>query len=141
MRTIRKPYKHYQNSLGQRYCTLRYLADRKMLNIIWKGTATEESIEEVEKGILQMLRQFPCRSIINDVQDFFQAPAAYLAYLTWSEWDKNVKDASAVRCIAHVLPPDAPMPADKKRSPGSLEIRYFTHLMDAMEWLNQQKLT
>ncbi|SIR02537.1 MULTISPECIES: hypothetical protein [Pontibacter] len=138
---MRRPYRHYRNSLGQRYCTLRYLADRKMLHIIWKGTATEESIEEVEKGILKMIRQFPCRSILNDVQDFFQAPAAYLAYLSWSEWDMKVKETSEVRCIANVLPPDAPVPPPGRNSTDSLEFKYFVHLMDAVEWLNQKKLT
>ncbi|PVY42211.1 hypothetical protein [Pontibacter virosus] len=137
---MKKPYRHYRNSLGTRYCTLRYLKARKMLSVIWKGTATEESIREVEEGILEMIQEFPCRSLLSDVQDFFHAPAAYLDYLTWSEWDKMVKDSSEVRCIAHVLPPDAPIPPSIAHSEDSPEVRFFTHTMDAVEWLNKQNL-
>ncbi|MBX0331852.1 hypothetical protein K3G39_01230 [Pontibacter sp. HSC-14F20] len=137
---MKKTYRHYLNGLGQRYCTLRYLDERQMLSIIWKGTATQEHIDEVEKGMLEMIRQYPCRSIINDVQDFFEAPTTYLAYLTWTEWDKKVRDTSEVSCIAHVLHPEAPMPESRKESSDSPEVRFFTHKMDAVEWLNNQNL-
>lgn len=137
---MQKPYKHYNNSLGQRYCTLRYMEARKMLSIIWKGTATDESINEVEKGILSMIQEFPCRSILNDVQDFFEAPSAYLAHLTWTEWDRKVFSTSEVRCIAHVLPLNAELPEPVEGSSVSPEIRFFRHKMDALEWLNNQNL-
>ncbi|MDO6391298.1 hypothetical protein Q4E40_14250 [Pontibacter sp. BT731] len=134
---MKRPYKHYWNSLGQRYCTIRYLEDRKMLNVIWKGTATDESIHDVKEGLQKMLQKFPSRSILNDVQDFHQAPADYLR---WSDWDMETFVAAGISCIAYVLPPDAPMPEIVEGSSATPEVKFFRHSMDAVEWLNRQNL-
>lgn len=130
------PFIHYTNSLGQRYCTIRYHEANNMLSVIWKGTAPEESIRQVEKGLLAMLLKFQCRTILNDVQDFYQAPAAFLSYLTQSDWDKKVLEVSGVCCIANVLAPSATLPQPVEGSDDSPEIRYFSHKMDALEWLH-----
>ncbi|MFD2248023.1 hypothetical protein [Pontibacter ruber] len=127
---------HYHNSLGRRYCTIRYMEENKILSLIWKGTATEESIKEVEQGVLQMLRKYDCRGIVNDVQEFFNAPTGFLSALTKQVWDKKVVSTSDVQVIAHVLPPDDILPSPVPYSTESPEIRYFPNKLDALEWVN-----
>ena len=130
---------YYKNSLGLRYCTIRYLEPSQMLIIIWKGTAPEESIKEVEAGIMEMITRYPCRSIVNDVQDLFNTPSKILADLTRSEWDEKVAVNSGVQFIAHILPPHAALPAPRKENQAAPETRFFHHKMDAIEWLNWKK--
>ncbi|GGG15744.1 hypothetical protein [Pontibacter amylolyticus] len=132
-----KPFKHYWNSLGQRYCTIRYLRSRKMVNLIWKGTATREGIQEVAVGLRKLISQYPSRSILNDVQEFHQGPADYLM---WSDWDMKGLVEEGIRCIAYVLPPEDTLPEPIEYSSQTPEVKFFRHTMDAVEWLNEQNL-
>jgi hypothetical protein len=125
---------HFTNSLGRRYCVIRYIKASQMLHLIWRGTATKESIQEVRSGVLQLLQSYPCPYILNDTQDFFQGPTSTLYHLTESDWDAKVGQLG-VRYIAHVLHPDAEIP-DTHHSNGSVpEVKFFLNLLDAMEWI------
>jgi hypothetical protein len=130
-----KPFKHYWNSLGQRYCTIRYLRSRKMVNIIWKDTATREGIKEVSEGLRKVIRSYPCRSILNDVQEFHQGPADYLM---WADWDMEGLVQEGISYIAYVLPPEDSLPEPIEANSQTPAVRFFRHTMDAVEWLNKQ---
>ena len=127
---------HFTNSLGLLFCILRYNRARHMLSIIWKGTALDESIQEVEAGIRKMLSKFDCYSILNDVQEFYNPPIEILADPRQCEWDLKVAAHSGVQFIAHVLPPQIPLPPPEVESQDVLEVRFFHHKMDAIEWLD-----
>jgi len=129
---------HYENSLGLKYCILRYNRARHMLSIIWKGTAVDESIQEVEAGIKKMLTKFDCRSILNDAQEFYNPPIKVLADPRESDWDLKVAANSGVQFIAHVLPLQIPLPPPQVETQDVQEVRFFHHKMDAIEWLNQK---
>ncbi|WP_018477590.1 hypothetical protein [Pontibacter roseus] len=135
---MKRPYKYYRNSLGRRYCTLRYLEMNNTLSIIWKGTAPAESIQKVEAGLMEMLQRYGCSAIISDEQEFFEAPTEVLADLTRSSWYKEVASKAGVRYIAHVLPPEEELPEPVEGNDSSPEIRFFSHKMDALEWLSHQ---
>ncbi|SIT77473.1 hypothetical protein [Pontibacter indicus] len=132
---MKRSFKHYWNSLGQRYCTIRYLETRKMISIIWKGTATRESIREVAQGLSELIRDFPCGSILNDVQEFHQGPADYLM---WSDWNMEGLREAGIQFIAYVLPPQDPIPEPIEGKSLTPDVRFFRHTMDAVEWLNKQ---
>ncbi|MCP2044283.1 hypothetical protein [Pontibacter sp. HSC-36F09] len=133
-----KPFKHYWNSLGQRYCTIRYFRSRKMVQLIWKDTATREGIKDVAIGLRKVIRKYPCRSILNDVQEFHQGPADYLM---WSDWDMEGLVEEGISYIAYVLPPEEALLEPIEASNQTPEVRFFWHMMDALEWLSKQNLT
>ncbi|WP_181305669.1 hypothetical protein [Rufibacter sp. XAAS-G3-1] len=129
-----KNFLHFTNSLGRRYCTIRYLETNQTLHLIWKGTASPESIAHVRAGVLQMLSTYPCQSILSDIQEFFHASSKVLKTLTAEDWDQKSANLG-VRYIAHILKADAELPTPT--APNSLpEVKYFNHPADALEWLN-----
>lgn len=130
-------YLHFTNSLGRRYCVVRYIKSNQLLNLIWQGTASEESIKEVREGVLQLLRSYPCTAILDDTQKLFHGPSAILFELTEADWNFKVADLGVAR-IAHVLNPNAEVPGVIPAKHGYPEVGYFTHHMDALEWLNRK---
>ncbi|WP_266204314.1 hypothetical protein [Pontibacter kalidii] len=131
---------HYKNSLGRRYCTIRYLENNKALSIIWKGTATGESIKEVEDGIREFIGRHDCRAVIIDVQDFFDASTEFLTDIIKYDWIKKAGSNSDIRLIANVVSPGATIPRATPESVHGPEIRFFYHKLEAVEWVNNNIL-
>ncbi|MBK0404921.1 hypothetical protein I5M27_18160 [Adhaeribacter sp. BT258] len=50
-------FKHFENSLGIIYCSIRYHAHLKMTTVTWKGTAPEDS-EKRRPGVYKKARMF-----------------------------------------------------------------------------------
>jgi hypothetical protein len=125
---------HFTNSLGRRYCTIRYLENHQMLHLLWKGTASPESIAHVREGVLQMLVTFPCQSIHNDIQELFRAASEVLKTLTAQDWDQRLTYLG-IKYVAHILKADAELPTLLHGLP---EVRFFSHPADALEWLNEK---
>jgi hypothetical protein len=129
-------FRHFKNSLGRTYCTMRYFPSDTFLSIIWKGTAPEESIKEVRDSMVELLNMKGCAAVINDVQEFYSASTEVLADLTESDWDKEAHRLG-VRYIAHVLKPDTAMPATPQPSHNGPQIKYFFDKIEAVDWIQQ----
>lgn len=128
---------HFHNSLDQQFCIIRYIELNNMLSTIWKGPASEESISHVKQGIMDMVQQFKCNAILNDVQEFFHAATEILAKFTMSEWNNEV-EALGVKYIVHVLRPDDELPPNQDTKTGLL-IRFFKNKIDAVDWITNQQ--
>jgi hypothetical protein len=126
-------FKHYKNSLDIVICSVRYHAFNKRISIIWKNTATAESIRQIKDELLDMIRTKQCTSLINDLEDFYTASPETLALLI-NGWDKEITDSGIVY-IAHIYNQiiDLPEPAD-----GPPNVRFFNNKIDAVDWLDKQ---
>jgi hypothetical protein len=125
-------FKHFENSLGLIYCSLRYHKRLKTVTVTWKGTASEEDIKAVYGEVLKMILQNGGFIILNDFQELFAAATEILSNLIRSKWDENSLQ-SGVRYILHILKPkmEAPiLPHDLSDS-----IKFFYTKLDAVEWI------
>ena len=80
-------FKHFENSLGLIYCSLRYHERLKMLTVTWNGTAQEEDIKIVHEEVLKIIKRNDTKFLMNDIQDFFSASTEILTDLIWPQWD------------------------------------------------------
>jgi hypothetical protein len=131
-----RPYLYFRNSLDQVYCTIRYHQPNHMVSLIWHGLATEKSINNIKQGLHTMIVDFKPVAILNDTEGFFNLSSEILYELTSAEWDKAVADLG-IRYIAHVLKADTKIPAAQRAPQHAMQIRFFYHKMDAVNWIRE----
>ncbi len=128
---------HFTNSLNATYCSMWYLEHNKMISIVWKGTAPADNVRKVKESLLDLIKGKDCQAIMNDVQQFFSAPADLLRDLGATEWDAEVSHLG-VKYLVHVLNESTPIPTETDEpGPGGLIIKHFHHKMDALGWIKQ----
>lgn len=131
---MEQTYIHIKNSLGQRFCTIRYLENNNLILIVWRGPGSENSISQVKSSIVEMLVRYRCPAIINDVQGFFTGPTEALLHMDWELEAHSL----GVRYLAHNLSPNAHCPAIQPATESRPEVRYYNNMVDAAAWINQE---
>jgi hypothetical protein len=128
-------FKHFENSLGLIYCTIRHNERLKMVSVTWKGTAQESDIEIVKDEALKIINRNETEFLMNDFQDLFSASTEVLRQFIRSAWDQEVL-ATGVKFIVHIIKTDMEIPL--LSDDESISRKFFYHKLDAVEWIEKQ---
>lgn len=131
---MQSTFKHFENSLGIVFCSVRYHSFNNRITIFWKNTAPLESISQVRAEVIQMIRSNHCTALINDFEEFYTASSETLALLI-KDWDMEVIEAG-IRYIAHIYNSTMELPAPESYPEN---IRFFNNKLDAVVWIDQQQ--
>jgi hypothetical protein len=128
-------FKHFTNSLGRIYCSLRYHENIRTLSVIWKGTAPDDDIASLKGVISEMIKQFEVDYILNDLEELFGDAIDSLIYLKLSEWDAEAFSLK-IKQIVHVLRPETAL-ADQylKQENKNPHLKFFDNKVDAVMYL------
>jgi hypothetical protein len=129
-------FKHFENSLGLVYCSVRYHPRHKMVSVIWKGTVPEDSIKIIKDEILALIGRNNCQFLMIDFQGLFTASVELLARLIQPGWENEVF-ADGIHYIVHVLKPDMEMPVLPEEE--AEKVKFFYDKLEAIAWIRNQQ--
>lgn len=128
-------FKHFENSLGQIYCSIRYLPHLRTVTVTWKGTAQAGGLEIIQEWVIKMIRKEKALFLINDFQELFSGASEILVHLLEMGWDNEIHDAG-LRFVVHIWKEGVEQPplSDK----GAAFIRLCPSKLDAVAWIEKQ---
>ena len=130
-------FKHFTNSLGRIYCSIRYHENIRTLSVIWKGTASEEDLASLKSEISEMINHFKVDYILNDLEELFSEAIDSLIYLKLSEWDAEAFNLK-IKQIVHVLRPDTALANQYlKQENKNPHFKFFDNKVDAILYLTE----
>ena len=131
-------FKHFENSLGQIYCSIRYHKPLRTVTVTWKGTAQLNALEMVKESVLQMIRQKKALFLVNDFQELFSGASEMLVHFLEMGWDNEVHD-EGLRFVIHIWKEGFEQPplSDK----GAAFIRLCPSKLDATAWIEKHLKT
>ncbi|MBK0404920.1 hypothetical protein I5M27_18155 [Adhaeribacter sp. BT258] len=128
-------FKHFENNLGQIYCSLRYHDQLKAITVTWKGTAQLGGLEKVKNEVVKMIKRKHALFLINDFQDLYYNASDALAKFLEESWDDEVH-AAGLQYVIHVWKEGTEVPPVSAKA--AKYIRFSPSKLDAVEWIQNQ---
>ena len=128
-------FKHFENSLGQIFSSLRYHDQLKAITVTWKGTAQRSDLEKVKNEVVNMIRNKRALFLINDFQELYYNASDALAKFLEESWDDEVH-AAGLLYVIHIWKEGTEVPPVSEKA--AQYIRFAPTKLDAVEWIQNE---
>lgn len=128
-------FKHFENSLGQIFCSVRYHERLRTIMVTWKGTAQLDSLAAVKESVLEMVHNKKALFLVNDFQELYSGASEMLVHFLEMGWDNEVHDAG-LRFVIHIWKEGVERPPISDKAAAF--IRLCPSKLDATAWIAKQ---
>lgn len=115
--------------------------DNEWLYVNWKGEYNQEEARGACMLMLEALRTYPCKKVLNDNSNITRAKMQFTAWGLW--WLEEMR-AAGLLFLAWVLPQDLLSRQATETTVHSIEqpvVGTFDDVASAYDWLQQQNLS